>query len=161
MNFLHYINRYFKESNKFKEVKQASLDFLNETSVHGIKKILHSNRFIFQLLWSVCLLVSVCGCSFFTLKLIMDYSRFEVINKISMVHEQPMEFPAISICSEQNAFKRATEKFYDFLFNCQFNYAQIFCWYNLKKGLVEPFTDPFLGNCFSFNIGKLVFLVIL
>lgn len=103
-----------KKENFLKErILQILRDACLVSTIHAIPNIIRTNRILIKLMWSICLLVSIGYCFFLVFQSISNYFEYEVVTKISVVHEIPTLFPAVSICNSNS-----------FLTNYSFEYAK-------------------------------------
>ena len=118
--------------------------------MHGFPNIFESERTFFKVMWSLLLLASAVGCIYFIQRITTDYLNYDVITKIELINENPMRFPAFTICNtidSQNTIDKM-------LFSCDFNDKEI-CGANDFEE-IQIFDDSSYKylKCFRFNGGK-------
>ena len=122
---------------------------MRASSSHGIPKIARSERLIFKIMWTICVLVSIMGCLFFFVTSTIDYLKFDFFTKIQVTKEASLELPALTICPYPQHKRINIE---NMLFYCNFNGT-----YNCTNDF-EVIKIPFdLGGsiqCLKFNGGK-------
>ena len=75
---------------------------LSSTS-HGIPNILRNKRKPIKFIWIICFLVATGVCIYSIIVSITSYFEFNYATNIQKVFQNPIKFPAITICN-QNAF---------------------------------------------------------
>ncbi len=108
---------------------------LENTSAHGIPRILKASGKFFTVFWLVFFLASLTSCTYFMVKNVVDYYQYEVITNINIMYDSKPEFPKITICSTalDNSFIRY----------CAFN----------SKVCQQSDVIRTSSNCFALNTG--------
>lgn len=74
---------------------------MKNSSVHGIQRVVHSNRKTIRNIWLIALLAATSGCIYFLTSTIIDYLNHDVITVSKSVENDEEIFPAVTICAEQ------------------------------------------------------------
>ena len=99
-----------KGPNKNVEIVQVIRQNLIDSSIHAIPNIFSINHWIIKIMWIVCLLGSGSLCSYFIIASIQDYLRYDVVTSIKIKNENPIRFPAVTICN-LNIFSSSSSKY--------------------------------------------------
>ena len=84
---------------KIAKLKTKVLEKLEESSSHGLPRILKSKLAFLKLFWAVCFLASICSCSYMILSGLFEYLDYDIVSKIVKIHEAKSLFPAVTICN--------------------------------------------------------------
>jgi hypothetical protein len=79
--------------------KRKFLGLIETSTSHGLPNIVRTNRLSIKILWTVCLLAAIGGCSYMVFKSISDYYEHETVTKIEKITELKSRFPTVSICN--------------------------------------------------------------
>ena len=69
------------------------------STIHAIPNIFRSKIIFVKAIWFLSLIISTGFCSYMVVKSIQNYLEFNVVTKITVVDENPIVFPTISICN--------------------------------------------------------------
>ena len=72
---------------------------LESSTIHAIPNIIRTDSLGIKILWLVCFIGSSCICAWFILNTINTYFKHEVVSKIEIKYENPLDFPVVSICN--------------------------------------------------------------
>ena len=88
--------------------------FVESSTLHGLQYVFTSRTLVRRILWSLSLVAAILWFSFQSSKLLRKYFSYPAATKVSLVHEDSPEFPAVSICNF-NQFRKSVimEKGYD------------------------------------------------
>lgn len=112
---------YFSSS-KLLKVKMELVEWSVRTKFDCYSKVFTEKSSLLKFVWLVCFLLFSAATAFCVARNLHDYYSFEVVSKIEIVNEKPIEFPAITIC---NANPFTTLSAQDLLNNITvFNYAK-------------------------------------
>lgn len=64
-----------------------------KTTFHAIPNIVNHEQFSFKLMWTICLIASLCYCCRILTSSIIDYYEFKVLTKFEIVQESSALFP--------------------------------------------------------------------
>ncbi|XP_048252291.1 amiloride-sensitive sodium channel subunit gamma-like [Haliotis rufescens] len=78
--------------------KRVLTNYANNTSAHGISKLVDNNGILLKLMWLVLLLVATGLIVFQVIKLVQQYQRRPVNTKTSIESTQ-LTFPSVTICN--------------------------------------------------------------
>ena len=79
--------------------KNKFLELIETSTSHGLPNIVRTNRLSIKILWSICLLAAIGGCSYMVFKSISDYYEHDTVTKIEKITELKSRFPTVSICN--------------------------------------------------------------
>ena len=79
--------------------RRKFLGLIETSTSHGLPNIVRTNRLSIKILWSVCLLAAIGGCSYMVFKSISDYFEHDTVTKIEKITELKSRFPTVSICN--------------------------------------------------------------
>ena len=89
------------------EIKSLVAKISQESTSHGLPKIISANSLSLKLFWSIFFLVSSGGCAYFIMLSLSEYLKYEAITRIKIINEKPFLFPTVTICN-YNPFKNAS-----------------------------------------------------
>lgn len=173
-----------KEKNFKSKIKEPLHKLVQDSSSHGIPRILKSRTWFTKLMWIFSFLASATYCAFLIKITISDYLKHDFITRIEQFNEIPALFPTVTICNlntfqtnkslefidkhiNKNSTDTATLLLLSEIFLLNDSTKQSFS-YPLNESLIKcrfngiPCSSynfewifySFLGNCFSFNSGK-------
>jgi hypothetical protein len=87
-------------------LKQIFLEWAESSTSHGFPNIFRTKIIAIKIMWLIFLIVSSGLCGYMVMKSILDYLSFDVITKIRIQNEVPMEFPTITICNLNPFYKK-------------------------------------------------------
>jgi len=132
-----------KSNGKRDRIKKKIVDILSMSTAHGIPNILRSNHLFLIIMWSIVCGLSVCIGSYFVIDNVLDYLKYNTVSTISVINEQSVQFPTISICAHPGINKTLNETI------LRVRYDRVFET-NVEK-YFESFQDPVFGKCLRFN----------
>lgn len=74
-------------------LKNKFLIWCEKTTFHAIPNIVNNEQFSFKLMWTICLIASVCYCCRILASSIIDYYEFKVLTKFEIIQESSSLFP--------------------------------------------------------------------
>jgi len=95
-------------SQRFRLVKEKSLELLKESSTHGVAKLILANRLLVRILWSITLIFSIVFCSLMISRNISDFLSYDVVTKIKQEKSNPTVFPTVTICNINSFIKNSS-----------------------------------------------------
>ena len=85
------------------EFKQKLKHILKEdfaySSIHGFSNIANNKHLPIKIFWAISVLVSTSVCSYLIVSSVLNYLKYEVTTKMSVISETTSPFPTISICN--------------------------------------------------------------
>ena len=66
---------------------------------YAIDRIFKKNSIVIKAMWSLSLLVFSAIASYLCVSNVMGYYDREIVSKITVLHETPLEFPTITFCN--------------------------------------------------------------
>lgn len=92
-----------------KVIKEKAKNFFATLSVHGVPRIVKTERLLIQLIWIVMITTSISAGVYIISKSVKDFYRFDVITNIERVRPDRVTFPAVAIC-KRNMFRKSIYK---------------------------------------------------
>jgi len=135
-------------SSKKEKIKKRIKELLSTSSAIGIPKTLDSSNMLTRAMWLTCLIAMACLGSYYTLKCILDFLKYETVTSFKMVNERQSQFPTISFCAYPN-FNQSHS-----IENIVVNTRMEGVYQKNFSLLYEEFTDNVYGRCFRFNSGR-------
>jgi hypothetical protein len=89
-------------------IKRIFWEWAETSTSHGFPHIFRTKFIAIKIMWLIFLFISTCLCGYMVMKSILDYLSFDVITKIRVQNEVPMEFPTITICNLNPFYKNQT-----------------------------------------------------
>ena len=87
------------KSIKLNRVKSEVKEWSLQTKFDCYSKIYQTKNVSLQLLWLACFILLSAFTAYFVAKNILDYYEREVVSKIEIINEKPLEFPSVTICN--------------------------------------------------------------
>lgn len=81
-------------------------DFAEQTSTHGLRRILETERPLGKLIWVLIFLSALAACSYHCSFLILKYLDFGKVTTAEEIHAKQLRFPALTVCN-MNILKKA------------------------------------------------------
>ncbi len=78
---------------------------LKDSTAYGVPNIFKRDKIFLKIYWLIFVLLGTSVSSYYTFATIINYFKYDVVTKIESVYEQPMIFPTITFCSDQNGFQ--------------------------------------------------------
>ena len=91
-----------REMKIWPEIAKVLKKTANTTTLHGLPKILSTNRRHMKIIWLVFTLTSIGFCIFMITKTITDYLQYELKSQIRQIPHKSVKFPSIQICNINN-----------------------------------------------------------
>ena len=88
------------EDNKHGRKRRATLGLMKNLSVHGVPRIIHSEKQAVKIIWLLAILISSISCVYFLTITIIDYLKYDVITVSKSIEKEMEYFPAVTICSK-------------------------------------------------------------
>ena len=79
-------------------------EFCQQTTSHGIPNIVRATYRPLKIMWIIFFLLATSVSIYLAISSIGNYLDYEVVTKISVVTQQPAEFPTITICNRNAIF---------------------------------------------------------
>jgi len=83
-------------------VKQAFLDCMSNSTMHGLPQIAKPRNIFLLLLWIVFFFVAFGGCIFMIFQSVEEFLQYGVITATNIKRESEITMPAITFCSYEN-----------------------------------------------------------
>jgi hypothetical protein len=81
------------------EIKDECLSLVDQFTMHGLPNVFRARNAFMKITWFTLFLASTGVCTWLTVKAILDYLNYEVVTKIRVQSEIPVQLPAITICN--------------------------------------------------------------
>ena len=78
---------------------------LKDSTAYGVPNIFKRDKIFLKIYWLIFVLLGTSVSSYYTFATIINYFKYDVVTKIESVYEQPMIFPTITFCSDQNGIQ--------------------------------------------------------
>lgn len=138
-----------------RDIKNLKIDSLVNSKVHGLSHIGSSPHSIYRSMWSLFVLLSICGCTFLIGQSLALFLNYEVITKTRIVQQSSADFPAVYFCNRYNSSYNALR---NLLFSCNFKVIVVSQSGNCgNEVFVERLIygeDGLVRTCYEFNSGK-------
>ena len=128
------------------EIKNNLSEILGESTAYGLPKIFKSKRIFLKIFWLAFFLMGSIASIYYIVQSINSYLLYEVIPKIEIINENPMQFPTITFCNNDKSFNK------DLIDFCSFNKKQNNCIDNFQMFYSTWYEHS--GNCLQFNSGR-------
>lgn len=99
-------NQKEQDKDENRKTSEKWREFLENTTLHGIRNVVPTRKLVSRMLWSILLLVSGAYFVFTAQCAFRKYFQYPVATVISRRYVQNITFPAVSICPN-NKFSRA------------------------------------------------------
>ena len=135
-----------------KKIKNTIIDLILDSSVQVLLKYFKSKRLIYKLTWIIFIVISASLCSWFGLKCLFDYLKYDVFTIVESVYEQPTQFPTITFTTSDRRYPLSNRGLKSLIIECWFNYDKS-CEFN-PGNYFETFNNTNTGLSFRFNSGR-------
>lgn len=88
-----------KKKNAREEIKETLKELVQDSTSHGIPRVLKSKPISMKILWALCFLASTGYCISLVINTINDFLSYDHITSVDIYFEMPALFPAITICN--------------------------------------------------------------
>jgi hypothetical protein len=95
------------------ELKALLNGWAGSSTIHGYSRIFQTDKWPLKILWLLFSLGSTGFLAYLVSKSIMDYLTHEVVTKIRVYNEVPLEFPTVTICNINPFTKTAADNLFD------------------------------------------------
>lgn len=92
-----------------KMIEEKAKKFFATLSVHGVPRIVKTDRWLIKLIWIVMITTSISAGVYIISKSVKDFYRYDVITNIERVRPDRVTFPAVAIC-KLNMFRKSIYK---------------------------------------------------
>jgi hypothetical protein len=103
--------------NKKSDSKKIILNWIINTTFHGLPKVIKTRNIKIKIIWIIILLISTFICFYLLIINIMNYLDFGVITKIQKITEIPALLPTITICNLNPFVTKYSNQFLENIFN--------------------------------------------
>ena len=139
------------------EFKLKLLNCFQSTTSHGLPNMFKTHSLTIRLLWIACTLVSTVLCSYMVISSVNEYFEYDVVTKIRVIDQVPLEFPTITICNLDpfqaefgtEFLRNLTLEKHKFDLNSYSNASlpSFFSWiYNTKSEALRQASNPSFGD---------------
>jgi len=87
------------QSKRNSELKKRFVEWSSSSTSHGYPNIFRTDKWLIKIMWFLFILLSTGFCFYMVTKSVMDYLNHDVVTKIRVFNEAPIEFPTITICN--------------------------------------------------------------
>jgi len=95
------------------ELKTLLNGWAGSSTIHGYSRIFQTDKWPLRILWLLFSLASTGFLAFLVTKSIMDFLTHEVVTKIRVYNEVPLEFPTVTICNINPFTKAPADSLFD------------------------------------------------
>ena len=92
MIFEFYVFRHLKS---FFIIKENIKSIIEDSTIHGIPRIIQSNSLISKIVWAICFLVSAGWCIYMILTGLSSYLQWNDVTSIEIITEIPARLPMV------------------------------------------------------------------
>lgn len=138
-------NKSNKKSKKWGEIKLAWDKLITTASIHGLPRIMKTNKYSVKFVWIIMILAStLCGV-FTVINTYRDFLKFDVITQTKKMEEKSITFPAVTFCN----LKYESFELIELITSCQYDsrtceYTKDFDHLTLSEGMYSL-------KCIRFN----------
>jgi hypothetical protein len=148
-------------------IKKILKKLLSDSTANGLPNVFKRESILNKIFWLIFVLLSTSLSFYYTFNAINDYFNYSVITQIKNVYQQPLRFPAITICDDgTNANEtQESQEYFDakepknVVKECKTMQDSKNCTNNPNDFFeIIPYVDTKdYGTCFRFNSGKNMF----
>ena len=84
---------------KIVHIKETIKSILEDSTIHGIPRILKSKSWISKIAWIIFLCISTSFCLNLIITAVFNYLKFDVVTTIETITKLPADFPVVTICN--------------------------------------------------------------
>jgi hypothetical protein len=81
------------------EMKQAALAIIEDSTIHGIPRVIKSKSLISKIIWTSFFVVCAAGCIYMILTTIFSYLEYKDVTSVEIITDIPATFPMITLCN--------------------------------------------------------------
>jgi hypothetical protein len=85
--------------NKSKKIKNKIKSIIEDSTIHGLPRLLKSNSWISKIAWTLFFISSINYCIYLVITSLLSYLEYNTVTNFELITEIPAKFPAISICN--------------------------------------------------------------
>ena len=85
--------------NKSRKIKETIKSIIEDSTIHGIPRLVKPNSWISKMAWILFFIVSISYCIYLILTAILDYLQYNTVTNIETIKDMPADFPVITICN--------------------------------------------------------------
>ncbi len=85
--------------NNNKKLKNIVKSIIEDSTIHGLPRILKANNLISKITWIICSCISTGFCLYLIVAAIINFFEYKVMTTIETKTEMPANFPVITICN--------------------------------------------------------------
>ena len=117
---IHHKNDEEEEDDKPTQFKLFLVDFLTDSTTHGLSHMFRTEHSIIKLMWFLLFVASIVVTSYLVCDNVLDFLSYDVVTQISIIYESPTLFPTITL---YNLNRPSSLSLRDILIRCSFNGA--------------------------------------
>ena len=80
------------------KIKDVFVSWCQKSDINGLSKIFDYENNLIRFIWTIILLASIAITAWIMSSSIIAYYEYSVVSQISIVYEQPTEFPSVTFC---------------------------------------------------------------
>ena len=93
---------------KLKNIKTQCQEIILSSTIHGLPNALRSKNLFLKIVWFGLFLVSASVGIYSVIDSLNDFLNYEVVTKIDMIDELPIQFPAVTFYNPKDAKNNIT-----------------------------------------------------
>ena len=94
-----------------KNLKEILKNMAISYSGHGLPNIFKAETTFFKIMWSFFYITALISFFVLMIKNIINYNEFDIVTNIKSHPSFPMEFPAVTICTNHTKFNSSNSLF--------------------------------------------------
>ena len=87
------------EQSNNKKIKNLIKSIIEDSTIHGIPRLLKSNSWISKIAWIIFFCISTSFCLYLIVSSILSFLQYNVVTTIETTNEIPSYLPVITICN--------------------------------------------------------------
>lgn len=87
------------------QFKEATIRLLTSTTIHGIPRVVKSNKILVRIIWLLTVIISACVCFYFIRTTFIDFCNFDVVTQTKVINAKDSEFPALTFCARSETME--------------------------------------------------------
>jgi hypothetical protein len=100
-----------KSENNTPLLKKIIVEWILNSSAHGLPKIFRNSNTLLKIIWLCCFLVSGSTCIFSIIRTLNDYLTYPTFISTQIIQEVPTYFPAVTLCNLKTVNKTKSKNY--------------------------------------------------
>jgi hypothetical protein len=87
------------DTSKENTLTKILVDWIEESTSHGLPRIIKSKYLILKVLWAIAFLGGIAAATYYLINTLVTYFQYQPVVQVTRIDEYPTIFPAVTICN--------------------------------------------------------------